>query len=102
MGRKKEKSNPEKKKEPLSLRISEALEIPADAVGNNFRIEMAGSREITLENINGLLEYSEETVSVAAKGSILTVRGEKLTLKAMDVDGLFIRGKILGVDITEV
>lgn len=98
MARKKRKT--EEKIPPLQ-RISDALELPADTITKLFRLETIGGRELTIENIGGILEYSEGTVRVSVKTGVITVNGDGLEIKAMSGDGIYIGGKIRSFEFLE-
>lgn len=98
MARKKRKTE---EKTPALQRISDALELPADTITKLFRLETIGGRELTIENVNGILEYSEDTVRVAVKTGVVTVSGDALEIRAMSSDGIYIGGKIRSVEFLE-
>jgi len=81
--------------------IETALErfgLPADAAGAG-RIILTGSTHLSIENHRGLLEYSDDCVSVAMKNSRVCIRGRSLSISAMEGDSLIITGKMLSLEL---
>ena len=90
----------EDKVSPLQ-KISDMLELPADTITKLFRMESIGGRELTLENVGGILEYSQECVRLSVKTGVVSVRGSMLEIKAMSGDGIYICGKIRVIEFLE-
>lgn len=81
--------------------IETALErfgLPADAVGAG-RVLLTGTGHLVIENHRGLLEYSDDSISVALKKGKVQVRGQSLSLSAMERGSLIIVGKIMSLEL---
>ncbi len=81
--------------------VETALErfgLPSEAAGAG-RITLTGCGHLSIENLRGLLEYSEDCISVALKKGRVSIRGRELSLSAMEGNSLVIRGKIQSVEL---
>ena len=79
-------------------RAAEALGVPGETLGQ-MKLSLTGESHVLIENHRGLLEYGEEQISVSGGRLCLKVRGEGLSLVAMDGCSLIIKGRILGIDL---
>jgi len=81
--------------------VDKALErfsLPPELAGE-ARVILSGARILSVENHRGLLEYSEDYILVAIKGGNMAIRGNRLSLAAMERESLVIRGNITGIDM---
>ena len=78
--------------------IADRLDLPAEAAGL-LKLTLLGSSRALVESHRGISLYSRECIEVKGRGTLARIRGEGLSLAAMDRDALLIRGRILGVEI---
>ncbi|MBO5410825.1 MAG: YabP/YqfC family sporulation protein [Clostridia bacterium] len=78
--------------------ISRNLDIPADAVSGYARIEMSGNREISIDGCLGVLEYSENAISINTGRLTVKICGAELTVVSMQNGQAAIKGIITCVD----
>ncbi len=81
--------------------IESALErfgLPSEAVGA-CRLTLTGGRYLSLENHRGLLEYTGESIVLGSSTGSIRIRGEGLSIKAMEKESLVISGRILCIDL---
>lgn len=84
----------------LLERIAKLTDLPADTVAGAPKIVLSGDCRAVVENHRGLLQYTESVIAAAAAGRCtVRIRGEGLTLRAMDRRVLVVSGKIFGVDM---
>lgn len=83
----------------LLEKIAELAELPADAVAGAPKVVLHGDSRAVVENHRGLLEYTADVISVSGGGGTVRIRGEGLTLRAMDRRVLVVAGRIFGVDL---
>ena len=76
-------------REGLLERTAELLDLPADAV----------TRELRMENHKGILAYGTEEIHISGGSYIVKVTGEALELRAMTGLELLITGHITGVQL---
>lgn len=91
-----------RKRSPKNIRtpgekIADALDISKEILLNTSKISAIGSREVTVENYKGILEYNPNIIRLTAKDNQIKISGECLEIKTMTRDFLFITGKIRSV-----
>lgn len=84
-------------KKVVREQMSQALELPEEAVNNVPVITMIGSKEIRVENFNGLVEYTEQRIRLNTTCGLLIIDGIHLIAKSMTAEVIVIRGNILSV-----
>ena len=78
----------------IKVKIAEALDVSKDIVLNLPRIVLIGTGELTIENYEGILEYSENQICVGAKEMKIRITGKKLEIRTITAEMLFITGYI--------
>lgn len=76
-----------------------ALEWLSDLSGRTARITSIGGRALLVENHCGILEFTDERVSLATRCGTIDVEGSDLTLTDVRRDALVIRGEIRHVNL---
>ncbi|MBC8535479.1 YabP/YqfC family sporulation protein [Feifania hominis] len=80
--------------------ISQALDIPSDALTGGSRIELLGNRALTVESHKGILEYNDDCIRLSGGNVVIVVRGKNLNLKNLTAEYAEITGFIVGIDFT--
>jgi len=80
--------------------IAEAFDAPKDIVLNLPRIVLIGANELTIENYEGILEYSDIQICVGAAGMRIKITGKKLEIRTISAEILFITGFIQNVGLS--
>lgn len=80
-------------------RIARLLDVPAEAISTAPRITMSGGGRVLIEGHRGLLEYAADRIAAAAAGCRVIVRGEDLSLTAMDARKLVVSGRVWAVEL---
>ncbi|MBR3860723.1 MAG: sporulation protein [Oscillospiraceae bacterium] len=83
----------------LLEKLSERLDLPAEALAGAPRVTLTGSDRVLVENHRGLLNYTETELEIACGHGHVRVRGADLLLRAMDERMLLITGRVTGVDV---
>lgn len=83
----------------LLEKLSERLDLPAEALAGAPRVTLTGSDRVLVENHRGLLNYTETELEIACGHGRVRVRGADLLLRAMDERMLLITGRVIGVDV---
>ncbi len=81
--------------------VESALErysLPPEAVGAG-RVILSGNNHLSVENHRGILEFSEDFLVIALKKGRIFVKGQGLSVSAMDRRGIVVCGKIVGIDL---
>lgn len=92
-----EKKNRRKKLYEL---VSDAVELPPDAIAPIPVFVIRGEHEVEIEGCDGILEYDENRVALSVKGRRSVINGSKLVLSDFRGSILTVRGNIYAVDLT--
>lgn len=85
-------------KEPkLSQSLVKLLDLPNDLAFDLPRIVLQGNLEISIENHNGLMEFSSERIVVGAGRGQLEISGEGLSIKSILIYEMVVEGRITAV-----
>ena len=76
-----------------------ALEWLSDLSGRTARITSIGAHALLVENHCGILEFTQERISLATRCGAIAVEGSGLSLSEGRRDALVIRGEIRHVDL---
>ena len=87
-------------KKGIREKIAEITEIPKDFLMNMPRITLLGNRELHIDNYKGLLEYTNELISVASTNKIIVVKGNGLIITRIVEKSVYIGGNIISVEFT--
>ena len=79
------------------MRIADTIGISHDIALNLPRIVLIGNAELTLENYEGILEYSDSVIRISANGGGIKIEGRKLEIRTITSEMLFITGNIMNV-----
>ena len=84
----------EPNKPSLREKLADAVDISKDVILDTALIRMIGSRELTIENYKGIVEYTERCIRVKTKQNMLKVTGTNLEIKTITQELLYITGRI--------
>lgn len=86
------------KREGLLERTVQAFDIPGEVAGL-VRVELTGRHEVRMSNHRGILAYGPREILVSGGKLMVRIKGEGLTLGAMNASELLITGTILSVEL---
>lgn len=88
-----------KKKEevPPSVRLAEALRIPAEVVGRFPEITLTGNRTLMVENHKGMVDCREDLVRLNTGCGLLTVEGKEFDILTITDEVVVLTGQITGI-----
>ena len=89
------------KQEAILHRISERLALPPEALGQESRILLLGTRELQVEGHGGIARYSSQRILLHGHGGEICVDGEGLQISFLSRDRIHIRGTIRSVTLEE-
>lgn len=75
-------------------RMTTKLGIEPDIAVGKSKVTMLGANELQIENHNGIVEYSPETVRINTEKGVLLVEGTNLFLNVFDKDRIVVSGII--------
>ncbi len=76
------------------MRAAELLDVPADTLAGLLHIEMTGTKEVFIENHKGIIELSENEVTVNAGKKVVHVLGQRLCVLSMNSEEVRLGGEI--------
>lgn len=78
--------------------IADRFDLPDDALAGTVKLTVNGRRKVLVENHKGIINYEENLIAVDCGSMKINIRGDGLSLSAMDRDDMLIKGRILSID----
>ena len=75
-------------------KLADELEIPNNALSDNFELRMHGSKKVIIENHLGLTVYDENMVGIKTKDQGITIRGSKFKIEEINNYKVIVKGII--------
>jgi sporulation protein YqfC len=94
----KRKNKGEEIKPKLKEKVTELLELPKEVVLNIPKLIMIGNGELIIENYKGVIEYEDEKVRVNTNSGVIKIMGEKLIIREITSENIFLNGKIKSLE----
>lgn len=91
----KEKKN--KNPEAFREQLSKLFEVPPEVVSDFPKIVLIGNQEVSIENFNGLIEYTAQKIRMNTKCGILVIDGIELEVRKMTAEYIMIKGTIIQI-----
>ena len=94
------KKNKKQQKEPtatLRERMADSLVASKEVILDAAKLTVVGDREMTVENCKGVVEYTADLIVLEANPSRIEIRGERLEIKSMTKELLYIGGRISAI-----
>ena len=82
----------------LREKLFSAADLPLELTGCTPKVTLTGSGEVAIEGHRGLVEYTEERITVNTGRYMIAVRGTGLRLDAMDREEMLISGVLFAVE----
>lgn len=73
---------------------SEFFDLPADVAQELPRVEMLGSSQCLVENYRDVEHFDPQRLTLKLKQGRLSIQGEKLKIKAIEPEMIWIEGQI--------
>ncbi|WP_313345452.1 YabP/YqfC family sporulation protein [Sedimentibacter sp.] len=75
-------------------RIADDLEIPNDALSDNFNLMMHGNKKVIIENHLGIIVYENNLIEVKAIEVNIIVKGAKFKIEEINDYKVIVKGNI--------
>lgn len=85
-------------KKNKAVRVSEALDVPLDAVADLPRLELTGQNELNIENLRGILDYDENSLKLNTRAGIIKIDGSELLLASVTDESVCLKGNIIRIE----
>lgn len=88
------------KKENIAKKFAEELQLPESAVHNTFGIEFHSNSEIIIDGCMGIVEYSEELISINLGNMIANFHGDNMEISTFFESQTVIKGTVISMDFS--
>lgn len=75
-------------------KLADELEIPNNALSDNFDLRMHGNKKVIIENHLGLTVYEDNMVSVNTNDQKITIKGSKFKIEEINTYKVIVKGNI--------
>ncbi len=75
-------------------KLADELEIPNNALSDNFDLRMHGNKKVIIENHLGLTLYEDNVVSVKTNDQDITIKGSKFKIEEINNYKVIVKGNI--------
>lgn len=72
--------------------LADALRMPKDVIMDLPRVSICGDREIYIENHKGLMEYTDNEISIKMNDGIIHLKGRELRIIVMEYERMVVNG----------
>ena len=88
-----------KRRESASKMVSDFLGMPQTTIDPRvLHIEMQQNREIVVEGITSILEYSDSQIKLASSTLTVKIMGRDLSIGVLERKGTLVKGFILSIE----
>ena len=75
-------------------KLADELEIPNNALSDNFDLRMHGNKKVIIENHLGITIYEDNIVSVKTNDQDITIKGSKFKIEEINNYKVIVKGNI--------
>ncbi|MDD3226687.1 MAG: YabP/YqfC family sporulation protein [Tissierellia bacterium] len=75
-------------------KLADELEIPNNALSDNFELRMHGNKKVIIENHLGLTVYDDDMVSIKTNDQYITIKGSKFKIEEINNYKVIVKGNI--------
>ncbi|HBC31195.1 MAG TPA: hypothetical protein DC024_08140 [Clostridiales bacterium] len=75
-------------------KLADELEIPNNALSDNFELRMHGNKKVIIENHLGLTVYDENMVSIKTNDQDIKIKGSKFKIEEINNFKVIVKGNI--------
>lgn len=80
-------------------KLADDLEIPNDAMSDNFNMRLHGNNKAIIENHTGITVYEETVVGIKTKEGTIIVRGRNFKIEEINDFKVIVKGVIEEIKI---
>ena len=74
--------------------FADGFELPAEAVSALPVVTLTGQMDMIIENYGGIVEFSQEKITLSTSAGAMVINGEGLDIRYMNSQCVNIKGKI--------
>ena len=86
----------------IKAKISNALDLPTDAILNLPRYVLVSNTSLLIENHNGILEYRAQIIRIAVNDGVINIVGNDLEIEELSNQSILICGHITSLTWPEI
>lgn len=75
-------------------KLADELEIPNNALSDNFELRMHGNKKVIIENHLGIKVYDENMVCIKTNDQDITIKGSKFKIEEINNYKVIVKGNI--------
>lgn len=75
-------------------KLADELEIPNNALSDNFELRMHGNKKVIIENHLGIKVYDENMVCIKTNDQDITIKGSKFKIEEINNYRVIVKGNI--------
>lgn len=75
-------------------KLADELEIPNNALSDNFDLRMHGNKKIIIENHLGITIYEDNMVNIKTNEQNITIKGSKFKIEEINNYKVIVKGNI--------
>lgn len=83
----------------IAKSVTDAFEIPYEAVFDVPRIVIAGDERVCVENYTAILEYKKDNIKLKYKSGVIEICGSGFEITALSDGNIAVSGKISAVKL---
>ena len=86
-----------KRAKKLLERTADRLDLPGEVVAGQPHLELTGFHKLSVEHHRGVLEYTDEAVTVALRDGHVRITGQGLSISLMNHEYVVVDGALRNV-----
>lgn len=79
-------------------KILDKLNLPLSLLSGMSQMEIVGNKEVTIDGVQGVLEYGDDCIRVSTGKMVLKFVGRNLSIKGLTSQTLIITGYIISIE----
>jgi sporulation protein YqfC len=85
----------------LRSKLADDLEIPNDALSDNFDLRMHGNKKVIIENHLGITIYENNLVGIKTIENTILIKGSKFKIEEINNYNVIIKGNIEEINFSK-
>lgn len=87
-----------KKDSNIKATVADMLELPKEILLNIPLLTIIGREQLSIENYNGIVEYTDEQIRLNTSCGVLKIQGKNLSIKEITSENMDIYGIIFSLE----
>ena len=89
-----ERAGARERKPTVREKLADSIEVSKELTLDATKVTMFGTREITVENYSGVIEYTDSLIALSAKPRTIRISGANLEIKTMSREIIYATGAV--------